>query len=179
VPHVPQGPRQPGFNSFFMPATGELAKAVWGEEPSGTVTQGLAEEGGFKAFGEWGAAGASAAAADGRGGSAAGSCARHGLSCSWAAMCLQLTLLPGPACVAAGTLLGEDSLLVVKDPARHAYLRALLQPAFGPDAVASYLPDIEVRPTSHMYRQMLQLQLCRRVVLCWLGCSAVLRFICC
>lgn len=46
---------------------------------------------------------------------------------------------------AAGTLLGEDSLLVVKDPARHAYLRALLQPAFGPDAIASYLPDIEVR----------------------------------
>jgi cytochrome P450 len=46
----------------------------------------------------------------------------------------------------AGTLLGEDSLLVVKDPQRHAYLRALLQPAFGPDAIASYLPAIEVRP---------------------------------
>jgi hypothetical protein len=47
-----QGPRQPGFNSFFMPATGELVKAVFGEEPSGTITQGLAEKGGFKAFGE-------------------------------------------------------------------------------------------------------------------------------
>jgi hypothetical protein len=35
-----------------MPATGELAKAVWGEESSGAVTQGLAEEGGFRAFGE-------------------------------------------------------------------------------------------------------------------------------
>jgi hypothetical protein len=47
-----QGPRQPGFNSFFMPATGELVKAVFAEEPSGTITQGLAEKGGFKAFGE-------------------------------------------------------------------------------------------------------------------------------
>jgi hypothetical protein len=52
-----------------------------------------------------------------------------------------LLLLP---LLLSGTLLGEDSLLVVKDPQRHAYLRALLQPAFGPDAIASYLPDIEV-----------------------------------
>ncbi|WIA16755.1 hypothetical protein OEZ85_013407 [Tetradesmus obliquus] len=96
---IVQGRRQPGFNSFFMPATGELAKAVFAEEPGGTITQGLAEKGGFRAF---------------------------------------------------GTLLGEDSLLVVKDPARHAYLRALLQPAFGPDAIASYLPDIEALVSRHL-----------------------------
>jgi cytochrome P450 len=60
----------------------------------------------------------------------------------------------------AVTLLGEDSLLVVKDPQRHAYLRALLQPAFGPDAIASYLPAIEVRRMSQLTLHSQQLGRC-------------------
>lgn len=47
-----QGPKQPGFGSFFMPSNMELAKAVFAEEGSGTITQGLSEQGGFRAFGE-------------------------------------------------------------------------------------------------------------------------------
>jgi cytochrome P450 len=50
-------------------------------------------------------------------------------------MNIQLLLL-----LLAGTLLGEDSLLVVRDPERHRRLRALLQPAFSADAIATYLP---------------------------------------
>lgn len=38
-------------------------------------------------------------------------------------------------------LLGKDSLIQVSDP-QHRYLRGLLSPAFTPEAVASYLPQI-------------------------------------
>jgi cytochrome P450 len=37
--------------------------------------------------------------------------------------------------------LGKDSLIQVADP-QHRYLRGLLTPAFTPEAVASYLPQI-------------------------------------
>lgn len=38
-------------------------------------------------------------------------------------------------------LLGKDSLIQVADP-QHRYLRGLLSPAFTPEAVAGYLPQI-------------------------------------
>lgn len=38
-------------------------------------------------------------------------------------------------------LLGKDSLIQVSDP-QHKYLRGLLSPAFTPEAVANYLPQI-------------------------------------
>lgn len=38
-------------------------------------------------------------------------------------------------------MLGEDSLINVSDP-QHKYLRGLLTPAFTPEAVAGYLPQI-------------------------------------
>ena len=37
--------------------------------------------------------------------------------------------------------MGEDSLLVVSGP-KHKYLRGLLAPAFSPESVASYTPQI-------------------------------------
>ena len=45
-----QAPKQAAFTGFYMPATGELVKDVFAEEASGTITQGLAEEGGYNAF---------------------------------------------------------------------------------------------------------------------------------
>jgi hypothetical protein len=45
--------------------------------------------------------------------------------------------------------MGEDSLLVVSGP-RHKYLRALLAPAFNPDAVAGYTPQIVQLAQRHL-----------------------------
>eukprot|EP00775_Hariotina_reticulata_P007859 gene7859-8055_t len=53
---------------------------------------------------------------------------------------------------AFATLLGEDSLLVVKDPERHKQLRTLLQPAFSSDAIATYLPDIQTLVSRYLGR---------------------------
>lgn len=47
---VVQGPKQLAFTDFFMPYTAELTKDVFAEEATGTITQGLAEEGGYSAF---------------------------------------------------------------------------------------------------------------------------------
>jgi cytochrome P450 len=52
--------------------------------------------------------------------------------------------------VSIATLLGKENLLVVKDPERHARLRALLQPAFSADAIKAYLPDIEALVARHL-----------------------------
>lgn len=56
---VVQAPKQLAFTDFYMPATAELTKDVFAEEATGTITQGLAQEGGYTAFGElcWGACG--------------------------------------------------------------------------------------------------------------------------
>lgn len=48
------------------------------------------------------------------------------------------------------TLLGKDNLLVVKDPLRHATLRALLQPAFSAEAIKTYLPAIQALVARHL-----------------------------
>lgn len=50
----------------------------------------------------------------------------------------------------AATLLGKDNLLVVKDPLRHATLRALLQPAFSAEAIKTYLPEIQALVARHL-----------------------------
>jgi cytochrome P450 len=55
-----------------------------------------------------------------------------------------------PRIPAAADLLGQDNLLVVKDPARHAQLRALLAPAFAADAIKAYLPAIEALVARHL-----------------------------
>lgn len=47
-------------------------------------------------------------------------------------------------------MLGQDNLLVVKDAARHAQLRALLAPAFAADAIKAYLPAIEALVARHL-----------------------------
>jgi hypothetical protein len=47
-------------------------------------------------------------------------------------------------------LLGADNLLVIKDPVRHAKLRALLAPAFAGDAVAGYLPAVQALASRHL-----------------------------
>lgn len=49
-----QGPKAPLFTDFYMPATGELMKALFAAEAEGAITQGLAQEEGYTAFGEWG-----------------------------------------------------------------------------------------------------------------------------
>lgn len=49
---VVQAPKQLAFTDFYMPATAELTKDVFAEEASGTITQGLAQEGGYTAFGK-------------------------------------------------------------------------------------------------------------------------------
>jgi hypothetical protein len=49
-----QVPKQPGFSHFYVPGTAELVKEVFAEEAAGAITQGLAQEGGYTAFGEWG-----------------------------------------------------------------------------------------------------------------------------
>lgn len=49
---VVQAPRQLAFTDFYMPANAALTKDVFAEEASGTITQGLAQEGGYTAFGE-------------------------------------------------------------------------------------------------------------------------------
>jgi hypothetical protein len=45
-----QAPKQLAFTDFYMPATAGLTKDVFAEEASGTITQGLAQEGGYTAF---------------------------------------------------------------------------------------------------------------------------------
>lgn len=45
-----QAPKQLAFTDFYMPATAELTKDVFAEETSGTITQGLAQEGGYTGF---------------------------------------------------------------------------------------------------------------------------------
>lgn len=62
-------------------------------------------------------------------------------------LCLLLSLILMPP---TATLLGKDNLLVVKDPVRHAKLRALLQPAFSADAIKTYLPAIEALVARHL-----------------------------
>lgn len=47
-----QAPRAPAFTDFYMPATAELTKEVFAQEAAGAITQGLAQEGGYTAFGE-------------------------------------------------------------------------------------------------------------------------------
>lgn len=47
-------------------------------------------------------------------------------------------------------LLGKNCLLVVKNPARHTYLRTLVQPAFSADAIKAYLPAIEALVARHL-----------------------------
>lgn len=46
-------------------------------------------------------------------------------------------------------LLGPNSLLFAADP-KHKYLRGLLYPAFSPEAVASYLPQIRELVQRHI-----------------------------
>lgn len=46
-------------------------------------------------------------------------------------------------------LLGKDSLINVADP-KHRYLRGLLSPAFTPEAVAGYLPQIVDLMSRHL-----------------------------
>lgn len=69
-------------------------------------------------------------------------------------ICLPLLLWCHPPIIChhgrAATLLGDDCLLVVKNPKRHAYLRTLLAPAFSADAISSYLPDIQVLVGRHL-----------------------------
>lgn len=67
--------------------------------------------------------------------------------------CLLIQLCSCTCCrlhPSAATLLGRDNLLVVKDPERHARLRALLQPAFNADAIKAYLPAIEALVARHL-----------------------------
>lgn len=45
--------------------------------------------------------------------------------------------------------MGEDSLLVVSGP-QHKYLRGLLAPAFSPEAVSRYTPQIAQLVTRHL-----------------------------
>jgi len=61
-----------------------------------------------------------------------------------------LNLGPMSITTTPATLLGRDNLLVVKDPVRHAKLRALLQPAFSAEAIKSYLPAIQALVARHL-----------------------------
>lgn len=56
-----QAPRQLAFTDFYMPATAELTKELFAQEAAGAITQGLAQEGGYTAFGEQQTFGAAAA----------------------------------------------------------------------------------------------------------------------
>jgi cytochrome P450 len=49
---------------------------------------------------------------------------------------LLLLLLPA-------AIFGEHALVMIRDPARHKYLRTLIMPAYTPDSIAALVPRME------------------------------------
>jgi len=56
-------------------------------------------------------------------------------------LCIPCSSVPCPVPCPAVRLMGRDSLIQMPDP-QHNYVRGLLSPAFSPEAIASYLPQI-------------------------------------
>jgi cytochrome P450 len=49
-------------------------------------------------------------------------------------------------------IFGKHALVMIKDPARHKYLRTLITPAYTPEAIAGLVPRMEAVVTKYSAR---------------------------